>query len=108
METVEEKKVSTTRLVVIDTKTRVAKSFEGTYECGEAHLPDPNEDDAIPASEIIEQINGFREAADGAYYRAKAEEERKAVLGKKLTDATAEYDSWYERLVPDQFEAVEQ
>jgi hypothetical protein len=101
MDTVE-KKVSTKKLVVIDTKKLVATSFEGTYKCGEAHLPNPNDDDEFTAAEITAQLNGFREAADGAYYRAKAEEERLAALGKKLTDATKEYEGWFDRLVPEE------
>lgn len=100
MDTVAEKKVSTTKLVIIDTKTNVALSYVGSERGGEAHLPDPNGDDDFTAKELIGQLNDFREDADQAAYRAKVERERKKVLGQKLTAATKEYEGWFDRLVP--------
>ena len=65
------KAVSNTKLVVINTKTLVAESFEGNFKCGKANLPDPKGDDDFTAKELIGQLNDFREAADGARYRAQ-------------------------------------
>jgi len=96
----EEKKVSNTKLVVIDTKTLVAKSFEGNFPCGEAHLPNPNGEDEYTAVEITEQLNDFLKAADGARYRAIAEADKKAAIGKKLVELTNEYEGWFDRLGP--------
>src|ERR1700757_798977 len=102
MDPVEEKKVSTTKLVVIDTKTRVARSFEGTFACGEAHLPDPNEDEGYTAHDITEQLNEFLKAADGARYRAIAKADKIAAQGKAMVEATKEYNAWFDRLVPEE------
>jgi hypothetical protein len=98
MDTVEEKKVSSTKLVVIDTQKRVAHSYVGTYKCGEAHLPDPNEDD-YTAVEMTEQLSAFLHAADEARYRAIAAKELAEKNGKAMVEATKEYDAWFERLV---------
>jgi len=107
MDTVEEKKVSSTKLVVIDTQTRVAHSYVGTYKCGEAHLPDPNDDnEGYTAVEITEQLNAFLEAADEARYRAIAAKELAEKQGKAMVEATKEYNAWFDRLVPE--EEVEQ
>lgn len=98
MDTVE-KKVSSTKLVVIDTQTRVAHSYVGTYKCGEAHLPDPNEDNGYTAVEMTEQLSEFLHAADEARYRAIAAKELAEKQGKAMVEATKEYDAWFERLV---------
>jgi hypothetical protein len=98
------KPVSTTKLVVIDTQKRIAKSFEGTFACGEGHLPDPNdegEEGEFTAKELIGQLNTFREAADGAQVRAKNKAEKIAAIGKRMTELTDEYDSWFGRFHPE-------
>jgi hypothetical protein len=98
------KPVSTTKLVVIDTKTRVAKSFEGTFACGEGHLPDPNdegEEGNFTAKELIGQLNTFREAADGAQTRAKEKADNLAATSKHIGELSAEYEVWFDRFHPE-------
>jgi hypothetical protein len=97
----EDTKINKTKLVVIDTKTRVAVSYEGNFKCGEAHLPNPNdEEENFTAAEITDEMNTFREAADGAQYRAEAEVKRKADIGKRLVKATTEYAGWFDLFHP--------
>lgn len=84
--------MSTTKLVVIDTKTGVAKSFEGNFECGEAHLPEGE----FNASEITEQLNDFRLSADGARVRAQELEDQNIATGKRITELSTEYARWFD------------
>jgi hypothetical protein len=59
--------MSKTKLVVIDTKTCVARSYHGNHPCGVANLPDP-EDGEFSAVQIIRELNDFRMAADAEKY----------------------------------------
>lgn len=62
-----------TKLLVINTQTRVVHSFDGNYRCGEAHLP--ADEDLGPATHLIAELNEFRESADAEKYRAEREEQ---------------------------------
>lgn len=92
-----DKAVSKTKLVVIDTTIGVAKSFEGNFECGEAHLPDE-----FYAAEMIEQLNEFRLAADGARAREQQETDRKIELGKVITSLSNQYSYWFDLFHPEE------
>jgi hypothetical protein len=93
MSTDELKAVSTTKLLVIDTKTGVAKSFEGNFECGEAHLPDE-----FNAKSMKAELNEFRLSADGARVRAQALKDKQAETGKRIAELSAEYGFWFKKL----------
>lgn len=95
----EDKKVSTTKLLVIDTKALKTLSYVGNERGGEADLPDPNGEQDFTAKELIPQLNAFREDADAAIYRRKQEEEKQAEVAKKLKAATEEYSTWFNLLV---------
>lgn len=92
------KKVSTTKLVVIDTKTRVARAFVGNEFGGEANLPDPNdegEDGNFTAAQLIPQLNEFRESADVLRVKAKEKADKIAATGKRFVELTTEFDTWF-------------
>lgn len=89
--------MSKTKLLVIDTQTRVVHSFEGNYRCGEAHLP--ADEDLGPAKQLIEELNGFRETADERRYKKEQAEEERVALRKRLMEKHNEFDQWFTLLV---------
>jgi hypothetical protein len=87
-----------TKLLVIDTQKREARSFEGNYECGFAHLPNPEaEDDEgnFTANQLTHQLNEFREAADERRYRKDEEAKARKIANARLMEKHNEYAYWH-------------
>lgn len=84
------------KLVVIDTQTMMVKAFEGRKLAQKAKI---EQDADTLAVDLIAEINGFRESADAAIAEAERVEQAKKETGKKLADATAEYEKWFDLLV---------
>jgi hypothetical protein len=89
--------MSKTKLLVIDTQTRVVHSFEGNYRCGEAHLP--ADEDLGPAAGLIEELNGFREMADERRYKKEKAAEELAERNKAIMALHHEYAKWFQLLI---------
>jgi hypothetical protein len=95
----EDKKESTTKLVLIDTKALKAFSYVGSQRGGEADLPDPDSDLDISGAELAAQLNAFREDADDAIYREKVKAEATQALRKRLMAQHEDYKTWFNLLV---------
>jgi hypothetical protein len=89
--------VSTTKLVVIDTTLGIARSFEGNFECGEAHLPAE-----FDAADMTEQLNEFRLAADGARTRAQQVIAHNFEVGQRMKQLSTEYEQWFDVFHPEE------